>query len=241
MRKIGTIAIVLIVLCAGVFLYGRGRENGQPNIQQYTFDTLPTKDNPSPHGLYSNVPPFEEWEWKEEYDDEGELVYRIKLPPAEEYVGGVNDNYLDGYWNKARISKGLPGVLLENNIQQYYTVNKKGFLVHGTINVGTSTISKYWTHRSYDTGGGTRTDRFYILTKKNLLSTKIDFEECSRFLKYEYDSELKFSLCIDYHSTYLPIVDKALETLEIPNYVDDRGFVPENERKTLTKQFYEAL
>jgi len=39
--------------------------------------------------------------------------------------------------------------------------------------------------------------------------------------------------CLDYMKIYLPIVEKALSTIEIPDYVDDRGFATSTEIKLL--------
>ena len=76
--------------------------------------------------------------------------------------------------------------------------------------------------------GGVYKDKlYYILAKKNILLVRIDYdEEC---LEVDYDPKKDFRElnCQDYYQIYLPIVEKVLSTLEIPDYLDDRGFAPE--------------
>ena len=227
---------MLVVAISLIFvLVSRNGKN-----MRYTLETLPTKENPSPTGLYSNVPPFEKWEWREGYDDEGKLVYRIKLPPIVSFTTGVDSykNNLDIFFLERERWLSDEGLLNEGrDILEFYNNSEQLFEGKKTKQITNYALSKYHSHRQYIYFYTPPIEEYWILTKKNLIFISIDSGLGCLGGGGGYNDR-DIDLCKEYFSIYLPIVDKVISTLEIPDYVDNRGFVPENEQKTLTEQFF---
>src|SRR3989338_3725476 len=103
--------LILLIIGAGVFYFTR-------NTSQ-KLKPLPTKDNSSPSGLYADVPPFKEWEWMEEKDEEENVVYRIKLPGNDKYIKDLINNY-------DFINNIDHGILLRDNQFSEGLINNRG-------------------------------------------------------------------------------------------------------------------
>ena len=209
--------LILLIVVTGVFYFARN--------DNQKLKPLPTKDNPSPSGLYADIPPFEEWGWKEEKDEEGNVVYRIKFPPKETYVSGV---YIPGRNNILIIAFPNEGQNY-SNISDYYKENKENvFIGKFWSSLGDSNLGKYYTHKIVDSGPTYEISDHYILTKENIVIIGFDFvNDCNKVSIKEEN----INICREYFQIYLPIVEKALSTLEIPDYLDDRGLAPEELRE----------
>ena len=250
------IIVLAILFVAGIgYFYLNGGKVGR-------FQPLPTKEQPTSTGLYSSVPPFDQWLWKEGKDKEGDVVYRIKLPQKKPYVkyvlGLKNDvfkNFIDIEYinrdsvikrNKEAISnfeevtgtpKEIPNESIddEGNIMKFVNKYDLFFARKWFIDIGDVNLDNYRTFSGKYVFPSISEQWYYALTRDGVVWISINndsgcesISDTVRTNHPEYYSE-----CLEYHSIYLPIVEKALSTLEIPDYVDDRGFASSTEIKLL--------
>ena len=150
------ILLVVIVLALGGLLYFVS------NNDRAKLKPLPTKDNPTLSGLYSNVPPFSEWQWKEGKDTEGNIVYRIKLPNINVFVDGT---YTPGLGDSQYLFFKIENNKY-NNIIDYSIKNPETFVRKFWNQIGGSSLGKYYTYQVKDVGPQYGRVQNYIQTKK---------------------------------------------------------------------------
>ena len=237
MTKKIILSVLAVTIFLGIFLFLKNSGNK-------VLKPLPTKNNPSPSGLYTEVPPFDQWEWQEGKDLNGVLIYKIKLPPINtNYV--VVEKYPVSLINTLSIStvnRDAPSYIyidLKNssstNIEDFYLHSEKYFLRKWASQIPNANIGKYRSH-AVENFQRISNIQYYFLTSSSLINLVFDYDENFLDDKSLFDNT---SLGIDrelgreYMKIYLPIVEKALSTLEIPDYVDDRGFATSTEIKLL--------
>jgi hypothetical protein len=94
-----------------------------------------------------------------------------------------------------------------------------------------SNLGKYRAHLILNYASTVVAYEYYLLMEDNLLVITFDFDP--RCISGTEELPEYLSYCTNYFQIYLPIVEKALSTLEIPDYVDDRGYATSTEIQLL--------
>ena len=168
MKKYLLPILIFIILVAIYLTY----KPSQPKLL-----SLPTKEHPAPSGLYTEIPPFDEWQWKEGKNEKGSIVYRIKIPPDDKFISGLKP--LSEFWNQVHIYIYKRTNDSSKNISEYYENHEDEFLSHLISQIGNFSLYKYNSHLSIDRGGVYKENLYYILTEHNLLLDRKDYDpEC---------------------------------------------------------------
>jgi len=182
-----------------------------------------------------NVPPFEKWQVLEIKDPSGALVAKIILPSPN--LSASANSYVTGNSETSNPSIRLlsPSIIsiqvgTYNNINDYLASSDNP-KIYGrtTLEPEDIVVGEYYAAAIddyYDEYYNVR--KIYILSKKNILILTLDYPGvCKHWNKGDDPEQFVPKLlgeCADYFSVYLPIVEKALSTLEVYDYVDNRGF-----------------